>query len=133
MNLVFEYPFGGGGNQGFRHVFNGIYNLFSTYYPHIDISAVDIVNPLIPCPHPGGRCGVSTLKITNSDNNKTTVLSFWDRTIEITYGPGLGWEDFNIVHIIGGLGVPNSPEEILNRHNIKFTPFLYPLEFLFLV
>ena len=132
MHLVFEYPFDGGGNKGFEYIFNSIYNDIKLHYP-IDVplvSRVNTVDPNNPCQHPGGRCGISTMKITNKENNKTTVLSFWDRTIELTYGPGIGWEAFDIVHIIGGLGVPLTPEEIYNQHGIKFSPFLYPLEFL---
>jgi len=131
MNLIFEYPFGGGGNQGFGYVFNGIYNSFKTHYPDVNTLNIDIIDPNNPhCEHPGGRCGVSTMKIINTANNKTTVLSFWDRTIDIFYAKGLGWEDFNIVHVIGGLGVPESSELIMTSTGIKFTPFLYPLEFL---
>jgi hypothetical protein len=130
MHLVFEYPFGGGGNQGFGYVYNRIANDMALRYPEILTSKVDTLSLFNPCEHPGGRCGVSTMKITNKENNKTTILSFWDRTIELTYGPGIGWEDFNIVHIIGGLGVPLTPEEIQTQYNIKFSPFLYPLEIL---
>jgi len=131
MNLIFEYPFGGGGNQGFGYVFNKIYNDFSSHYPDANIIRFDIVDPNNPhCDHPGGRCGISTMKIINTSNNKTTILSFWDRTIDIFYAKGLGWEDFNIVHVIGGLGISQSPELIMTNTGIKFSPFLYPLEIL---
>jgi hypothetical protein len=67
MNLVFEYPFGGGGNQGFGYVFNKIYNDFSSYYPDANIIRFDVVDPNKPhCDHPGGRCGISTMKIVNT-------------------------------------------------------------------
>jgi hypothetical protein len=130
MHLVFEYPFGGGGNQGFKYVYNRIANDMALRYPEIITSKIDTLSLFNPCDHPGGRCGVSTMKITNKENNKTTILSFWDRTIEIFHAKGIGWEDFNIVHVIGGLGVPLTPEEIQIQHGIKFSPFLYPLEIL---
>jgi hypothetical protein len=132
MHLVFEYPFDGGGNQGFGYVFNRIFEDISLYYPNKVPAKSRIHTPEIfyPCQHPGGRCGISTMKITNKENNKTTVLSFWDRTIDVVQSKALGWEDLNIVHVIGGLGVYLSPEEIQEQYNVKFTPFLYPLEFL---
>jgi len=132
MHLVFEYPFDGGGNKGFEYVFNSIYNDVKLHYP-IEVpltSRINIVDPNNPCPHPGGRCGISSMKITNKENGKTTVLTFWDRTMDIMNSRGLGWEDMNVVHVIGGLGVFMSPEDIQKHYNIKFSPFLYPLEFL---
>jgi hypothetical protein len=132
MHVRFEYPFGGGGNQGFGYVFNRIFDDVSLHYPHIVklTSKVDTVSLYNPCEHPGGRCGISTMKITNIENGKTTVLSFWDRTMDVVDSIGLGWEDMNIVHVIGGLGMFITPKEIQEKYNIKFSPFLYPLEFL---
>jgi hypothetical protein len=131
MHLEFEYPFGGGGNQGFEYVYNKIFNTFNLYYPGITISKTDTISLFYPCEHPGGRCGTSNMKIINKENNKTTVLSFWDRTMDIVASGGnLGWENLEIVHVIGGLGIFMTPEEIQNQYNVKFTPFLYPLEFL---
>ena len=60
----------------------------------------------------------STMKIINKENNKTTVLSFWDRTVDIVDAQGLGWDTLNVVHIIGGLGVFMTPEEIQEKYNI---------------
>lgn len=132
MHLVFEYPFDGGGNQGFAYIFNRIYEDMALHHSDqvFARSKVNVVDPNNPCQHPGGRCGISTIKITNKDNGKTTVLGFWDRTMDIVNSKGLGWEDMNVVHIIGGLGVFMSPEDIQNHYGIKFSPFLYPLEFL---
>jgi hypothetical protein len=132
MHLVFEYPFDGGGNQGFGYVFNRIFEDISLHYPN-EVPAksrFNTVEKFYPCQHPGGRCGISTMKITNKENNKTTVLSFWDRTMDVVNSIGLGWEDLNVVHVIGGLGMFMTPEEIQEQYNVKFTPFLYPLEFL---
>jgi hypothetical protein len=129
MNLIFEYSFDGGGNQGFGYVFNNIYNKLDTYYPEVNKSKVSVYDVYPGCQSPGGRCGISSLKIINPDNKKTTVLSFWDRAMEITTGH-LEWDSLNIVHLIGGLGIHESPEAILQRTGIKFSPFLYALEFL---
>lgn len=129
MDLLFEYAFDGGGNQGFRYVFDNIYDKMKIHYPELNISKIHIREMFPHCEHPGGRCGISTMKIINTENNKTTVLSFWDRGMEIMTNE-LGWHAFNIVHVIGGLGIFHSPEEIQSKCNIKFSPFLYPLEFL---
>jgi hypothetical protein len=132
MHLEFEYAFDGGGNQGFAYVFNQIYEDINLHYAN-EIktkSKYHTVERLGPCQHPGGRCGISTMKIINKENNKTTVLSFWDRTMDIVQTKDLGWETLNVVHVIGGLGMFMNPEEIQETYNVKFTPFLYPLEFL---
>jgi hypothetical protein len=129
MNLIFEYSFDGGGNQGFGHVFNGIYNNITKHYPEVTKSQVSVYDVYPGCQSPGGRCGISSLKIINPDNKKATVLSFWDRAMDITTGH-LEWDSLNIVHLIGGLGIYESPEAILKRTGIKFSPFLYALEFL---
>lgn len=132
MKLHFEYAYGGGGNQGFAYVFNGIYDKMSEIYPDIETTKVDVVSLFPICPHPGGRCGIGGMKITNPDTNKTTVLTFWDRSLEIAMcngkKDGLGWHDFNIVHLIGGLGVYLNQEEIKEQFGILWSPFLYPLE-----
>jgi len=129
MNLILEYSFDGGGNQGFGYVFNNIYNKLDTYYPEVNKSKISVYDIYPGCQSPGGRCGISSLKIINPENKKTTVLSFWDRAMEITTGH-LEWDSLNVVHLIGGLGIYESPEEILERTGIKFSPFLYALEFL---
>jgi hypothetical protein len=129
MNLIFEYSFDGGGNQGFGHVFNNIYYKINTYYPEVNKSKISVYDVYPGCQSPGGRCGISSLKIINPDNKKTTVLSFWDRAMDITTGH-LEWDSLNVVHLIGGLGIYESPETILERTGIKFSPFLYALEFL---
>ena len=115
-----------GGNKGFEYVFNSIYNDVKLHYP-IEVpltSRINIVDHNNPCPHPGGRCGISSMKITNKENGKTTVLTFWDRAMDIMNSRGLGWEDMNVVHVIGGLGVFMPPEDI---QNILGTPKLHLL------
>jgi hypothetical protein len=129
MHLELEYPFDVN-NQGFKYVFDKIYENIDVYYPNITKSKQNTTKLFYPCVHNGGRCGVSSMKITNKTTNKTTVLSFWDRTMEIIGSNALGWETMNVVHVIGGLGVYLNSEKIQTQYNIKFTPFLYPLEFL---
>jgi len=127
MNLIFEYAFDGGGNQGFRYVFDSIYENIKIHYPEINLSRVHTRELYKECDSPCGRCGISTLKIINASNDKTTVLNFWDRGVE-TMMHDSGWETLNVVHVIGGLGIYLTAEEIKEKYNIKFDPFLYPLE-----
>lgn len=129
MNIVVEYPYTGGGNQGFAKVFNGIYDNLDVHYPNVVKSSVDTCAVYPICGMPGGRCGISNMKIINPENSKAVVLSFWDRGMELFTGH-LGWDTLHIVHVIGGLGIYLSPEEIFEKTGIKFSPFLYPLEIL---
>ena len=128
MHLIVEYPFGMG-NQGFQYVFDRIYQDLSLYYPFVTKEAVNTQEKYPECGGPSGRCGTSALKIINAENKKTTLLSFWDRTLDM-FGHE-GWEELDIVHCIGGLGIYLTPEQILKEYNIKFSSFLYPLEFMY--
>lgn len=111
MKLIFEFH-SGCGNDGFNYVYNNIYKNFSINYPDVEVEFIETFTALgvNHCQHPGGRCSVSVLKIINPDNNKTTVLSFWDRGMEILL-KCLGWEDLNVVNMIGGLGIYTTPED----------------------
>jgi len=104
MDLIFQYAPDGGGNQGFRYVFDNIYERAITQYPEVNISFLNIRDEFPHCDSPGGRCGISTLKIINPENKKATVLSFWDRGMDVITGE-LGWEALKVVHVIGGLGI----------------------------
>jgi hypothetical protein len=129
MHLIVEYPFGMG-NQGFQYVFDRIFLELNLHYPNITKKAVN-VQELFPISQgPATRSGTAAMKITNDANRKTTLVSFWDRTLEMLGHEG--WEMFDIVHIIGGLGVYMTPEQIMEKYNAKFTPFLYPLEFYYI-
>lgn len=121
MELIFEF---GGPNEGFLDTYQHIYSQFTTRYPTVTISHVR--KGMGHCEHPGGRCGISMMTIINPENNKATVLSFWDRGRDVILGNSWsGWEGLNIVHCIGGLGVS---VDRMSHLPIKFTPFLYPLE-----
>jgi len=121
MNLIFEF---GGPNEGFTATYTKIYEKFNQHYP--DINKTHVLKGIGHCDHTGGRCGISSMAIINADNNKATVLAFWDRGTEIIFGNSWsGWAGVNIVHCIGGLGVSI---DRLPTFPIKFTPFHYPLE-----
>jgi hypothetical protein len=127
MKIQVEFSFDGRGNYGFRTVYNSIYDKLISVYPEVEFSKVNL-NIIYPiCNDPGGRCGQSSMNIINLENNKTVVLSFWDRSMEIVHKEM--WPDLDVVHLIGGLGIYETPEEIKNKRGILFTPFLYPMEF----
>jgi hypothetical protein len=124
MDLLFEFS---GPNQGFNATYNQIYNEIDTKYSEIKKSRFEHFGH---CAHPGGRCGVSNMAIINQDNSKTVILSFWDRGMDALHANEweIGWPgNLNVVHVIGGLGI--NPAKITDGMP-KFTPFLYPLEFM---
>jgi hypothetical protein len=124
MNLQFEF---GGSNQGFFATYKSIYEQIDKIYP--EVKKTHFEKGLTHCDHPGGRCGISNMVVINRDNNKATVLSFWDRGFDVITGNDWknGWPDINIVHVIGGLGI--DPQLITDKMP-KFSPFLYPMEFM---
>jgi hypothetical protein len=104
-----------------------VYEKLVTLYPDVTFSKLNL-NELYPiCADPGARCGSSSMNIINLDNNKTVVLSFWDRSMEIVHKEM--WPELDVTHLIGGLGMYETPEEIKNKRGIDYTPFLYPMEF----
>ena len=125
MKLLVEYltP-----NQSFHYVYENVRLQLQTHYPEIEEVEFKEL-PRGHNPHPGGPNGVSTMKIINKANNKTTVLSFWDRALQV-FDTGVGWDNYNIVHLIGGLGVV--PKELAywqTSKDFKYSPLAYPLEF----
>ena len=53
-------------------------------------------------------------------------MSFWDRGMDVFF-EGLGWEDFEMVQYIGGIGMYLSSEEIYKTYGVYHSPFQYPL------
>jgi hypothetical protein len=126
MNLLFEY---GSPNYGFISTYNRIYEQFETKYPGVRKTKFN--KGWGHCSSPGGRCGTSNMDIINLDNNKTVILSFWDRGMEsLTAKEWHCWEGLDMVYVIGGLGI--DPDEIKEPRysRLGFSPFLYPLEHL---
>lgn len=127
MKIQVEYSFDGRGNFGFKTVYNSIYEKLLTDHPNVTFNKVNLNEAYPICNDPGGRCGTSSMNIINLENKKTVVLSFWDRSMEIVHKEM--WPELNVVHLIGGLGMYETPEEIKNKRGIIFSPFLYPVEF----
>jgi hypothetical protein len=128
MKIQVEFSFSGENNFGFKSIYNGVYDKMVESYPDITFNKIHLPELYPICPTPNGRCGTSSMNIINTDNNRTIVLSFWDRSLDIIYDKK-SWGELNVVQLIGGLGIHESPEEIKNKTGIIFSPFLYPMEF----
>jgi len=126
MRIQVEFCFDGKNNFGFKTIFNGIYEKLITLYPNVLFNKVSLDEVYPFCGNPGGRCGSSSMNIINLDNNKTVVLSFWDRSMEVLYKDL--WHELDVVHLIGGLGMQETSEEIKNKRNVLYSPFLYPID-----
>lgn len=121
LNILFDWE--AAGNPFFFRIYHDIYNTLR-FQKHLKVQHVqpDYSDGVcMSCP--GGK---SNFQIINPKNNKTILMSFWDRGMDV-FLLGLGWEDYNIVQYIGGLGMRMSSEEIFHYHGIKHQPFQYPL------
>lgn len=116
----------GGPNYGFQQTYQYIYNHIDVIYPEVEKSHIE--KGFGHCEHQGGRCSISNMIIRNPDTQKAVILSFWDRGLEVVQAnqwPHAWGTEFKVVHVIGGLGI--DPQKLSN-YDVKFTPFLYPLE-----
>ena len=125
MDLTFYFDGNGGGNPYFKQIYTSIFDRFKILYPDHSIthSQPDYAK-MEYCPACPGN--VSSLLITNQSNQKTILMSFMDRGMDI-FTNGLGWKKYKIEQFIGGLGINISPEVMYERYGIKRIPFQYPL------
>ena len=125
MNLTFYFDENGAGNPYFKYIYNSIFDRFKLEYPEHEIKHQQPDYPnLGNCP--GCPGGISHLQIINEKNNKTILMSFWDRGMDVFLN-GLGWEKYNIVQYIGGLGMNLTSEQIKEKYGINHIKFQYPL------
>ena len=125
MNLKFYFDYEAAGNPYFRQIYHGIFDRFKSEHPEDNITyeQPDYQKIGISWGSPGG---MSNFQIINEDNNKTIVVSFWDRGMEL-FLPGMGWEKYKLVQYIGGLGMHKTSEEIKKNYGIEHSPYQYPL------
>jgi hypothetical protein len=121
MNLTFLFDWEAAGNPYFKYIYHSIFNNFKELYPQ---HSVKHSQPLGY--YQSGPGGMSNFQIINDDNNKTIVMSFWDRGMDV-FQMGLGWEQYNIVQYIGGLGLNLNSKQIKEIYNINHVPYQYPL------
>jgi len=121
MNLTFFFDEKAAGNPYFHYIYHSIYNRFITLYPEFNIKHKQPDSWYQSAPG-----GMSNFQIINDDNNKTIVMSFWDRGMDV-FQKGLGWEEYQIVQYIGGLGLYLNSEQIKETYSIDHIPYQYPL------
>lgn len=121
MNLTFFFDKEGAGNQYFKYIYNTIFETFSNYFYGHNVKHLQPQGMYQSAPG-----GMSNFQIINDDNNKTILLSFWDRGMD-PFMPNIGWEKYKIVQYIGGLGMTLNSKEIKEKYNIDHSNFQYPL------
>lgn len=121
LNLLFDWE--AAGNPFFFRIYHSIYTTLR-FQKHLKVKHIQpdySEGVCMSCP--GGR---SNFQIINPKNNKTILMSFWDRGMDV-FLKGLGWEEYDIVRYVGGIGMSMTPEEIFNTYGINQVPFQYPL------
>jgi len=125
MDLIVYYDKAAAGNPYFKYIYESLYNRLQSTYPehnfileHPDYKQIGNCNS---CPG-----GVSNFQIINPINNKTILMSFWDRGMDALSG-ALGWEKYNIVQYIGGLGMFKNSQQIKEEYGIEHNNYQYPL------
>ena len=121
MNLTFYFDKEGAGNPYFKYIYNTIFDRFSSLYPGHNVKQLQPEGMYQSSPG-----GMSNFQIINEDNNKTILMSFWDRGMD-NLNKALGWDKYNMVQYIGGLGMNISSAEIKSKYNIDHLNFQYPL------
>lgn len=121
MNLFFYFDKEGAGNPYFKYIYNSIFDKFSYLYPQHNIRHVQPQGMYQSSPG-----GLSNFQIVNEDNNKTILMSFWDRGLD-NLNKSLGWEKYEMVQYIGGLGMNINSKEIKSIHNVDHVNFQYPM------
>lgn len=125
MKLIAYYDEEAGNNPYFIYIYDSIFKKLKAKYPEYNIEHVHpimkIEDHCLGCPGGG-----SHYQIINPDNNKTILMSLWDRGMDVFLN-GLGWEKYDIVQYIGGLGMKLSSKQIKEQYNIEHFPYQYPL------
>ena len=126
MKLICMFGAEAGRNPYFKEIYWGIFNLLKEIYPDIEFTHQETEPPIgiewcFPCPG-----GISQFQIVNPIDNRSILISFWDRGMEV-FIDGLGWEKYDLKQYIGGLGMEKTSHEILKEYHVEHLPFQYPL------
>ena len=121
MNLTFYFDKEGAGNPYFKYIYNTIFDRFSEMYPGHNLKHRQPEGMYQSAPG-----GMSNFQIINDDNNRTILMSFWDRGME-GLDKSLGWDKYDMVQYIGGLGMRMNSEQIKSEFNIDHVNFQYPM------
>lgn len=122
LDILFDWE--AAGNPFFYKIYHNIYKTLRLQkglkVTHIQPDYSD--GACMSCP--GGR---SNFQIINPLNNKSILMSFWDRGMDV-FQAGLGWEKYELVQYIGGLGMHIRPDQMNDVYfKGKYYPFQYPL------
>lgn len=120
MNLICYFDERAGGNPAFIQLFKSLYDGLITNYPehtftHHPARPNDDFLPYI-----------SNFIIINPDNNRTILMSLWDRGMDVLYDRSI-WPKYPIVQYIGGIGMHMNSEQIRQTFGIDHIPYQYPL------
>jgi len=126
MKLIFYYDIEGAGNPYFKYIYNTIFEQFKYKYPDYTVvhEQPDYEKLGNSFSSPGGK---SNLQIINPLNNNIILMSFWDRGMDLLTEKGIGWEKYNLVQYIGGLGMRLNSQQIKEKYGVTHLPFQYPL------
>ncbi len=116
----------GAGNPFFKKIYHGIFNKLKETYIEYEFVHIQPKYHVLDI-SPSSVGGISNFQLINPKNNKTILMSFWDRGMDPLFIIGAGWENYKIKQYIGGLGMYMNSEEILIKYNVEHTPFQYPL------
>jgi len=117
------YDINGAGNQFFKQIFSKIHEGLNKKYTEVEFKHVQPNQKETCWSCPGGY---ANLQIINPKNNKTILLSFWDRGMD-TFLKCLGWEKYNLIDYYGGIGMFESSENIKEKYGVNHYPLQYPL------
>lgn len=121
MNLTFFFDKEGAGNPYFKYIYSTIFDNFSIKFPGHNIKHLQPDSMYQSSPG-----GMSNFQIINDDNNKTILMSFWDRGMD-AFSPNIGWEKYKLVQYIGGLGMNINSKQIKESYGVDHYNFQYPL------
>lgn len=113
MDLIFKFKNYKDSPESFAHVFIGYYEWFKTNNPEFNVILEDV--SFLKNIYAGENGSGYFLTITNPVNKKYIVVSYWDKSKDLTLS-NCGWDYENCVEIICSCGVDTS---------ISYTPFTY--------
>lgn len=127
MQYTVIFDEGGAGNQAFKKIYNNIFHRLITDFTEHQFNHFQPDYRILNLNHCGGCPQTyAMIQIKNNVTKKSTVVSFWDRSMDL-FTNGVGWEYENLTHVIGGLGMLYTSDEIKEKYGITHTKFQYPL------
>lgn len=111
-------------NQCFNIMFREMYVRFKSLYGNY--FEIEHLQPEVSTANTSPGSG-NNFQIFNPENNRSIVLSFADRGMDIL-SRAFGWENYTVVQYVGGIGINMSVDNIKKQYNVDYVPFQYPLD-----